>query len=190
MENIVQYKLNDRGEEDTLDTTTTTKMIRQVETLSHKYSKLLVVRIDLHVPDAVWLHDSKLIDKLLKNIRKTAYKDHLAGYFWVLERERKKKGHYHMVFFFDGQQRQSQWAAQNMIAQCWQRVVCGGTIHRTEGDGTGMLLRSDQQKRGVTIYALSYLCKKRGKKRLEKGQRLYGFSRLPKLPIKPCQIAA
>lgn len=190
MENTVQYKLNDMGEDGNLDTTTKTKMIRQVETLSNKYSKLLVVRIDLHVPDDVWLYDSKLIDKLLKKIRKTTYKDHLAGYFWVLEREKKKKGHYHIVFFLDGQQRQSQWAAQDMIEGCWQRVVSGGTIHRTKGAGTGMLLRSDQQKRGATIYALSYLCKKRGKKRLEKGQRLYGFSRLPKLPIKPCQIAA
>lgn len=190
MENIVQYKLNDMGDEANLDTTTITKMIRQVEVLSNTYSKLLVVRVDLHVPDDVWLNDSKLIDKLLKNIRKTKYKDHLFGYFWVLEREKRKKGHYHMVFFFDGQKRQSQWAAQTMIEGCWLRVVSGGTIHRTKGAGTGMLLRSDQQKRADTIYALSYLCKKRGKKRLEKGQRLYGFSRLPKLPIKPRQIAA
>ena len=190
MENTVQYRLNDMGEDDNLDTTTITKIIRQVETLSNKYSKLLVVRIDLHVPDDVWLNDSKLIDKLLKNIRKTKYKDHLFGYFWVLEREKKKKGHYHMVFFFDGQQRRSEWAAQDMIERCWQHAVSGGTIHRTAGDGTGMLLHGDQQKRADTIYALSYLCKRRGKERLEKGQRLYGLSRLPKLPIKPSQIAA
>lgn len=190
MENIAQYKLNDMGEDNNLDNTVVDKMIRQVETLSNKYSKLLVVRIDLRVPDDVWLNDSKLIDKLLKNIRKTKFKDHLLGYFWVLERERKKKGHYHMVFFFNGQQRRKEWAAQDMIEGCWQRVVSGGTIHRTKGAGTGMLLRSDQQKRAATIYALSYLCKRRGKIRLEKGQRLYGFSRLPKLPIKPRQIAA
>ena len=112
MENTVEYKLNNMGEDGNLDTTVVDKMIRQVETLSNKYSKLLVVRVDLHVLDDVWLNDSKLIDKLLKNIRKTKYKDHLFGYFWVLEREKKKKGHYHMVFFFDGQQWQSQWAAQ------------------------------------------------------------------------------
>ncbi len=98
MENTVKYKLNDMGEDGNLDTTVVDKMIRQVDTLSNKYSKLLVVRVDLHVPDDVWLNDSKLIDKLLKNIRKAAYKDHLAGYFWVLEREKEKKGHYHMVF--------------------------------------------------------------------------------------------
>jgi len=135
MENTVEYKLNNMGEDGNLDTTVVDKMIRQVETLSNKYSKLLVVRVDLHVLDDVWLNDSKLIDKLLKNIRKTKYKDHLFGYFWVLEREKKKKGHYHMVFFFDGQQWQSQWAAQTIIKGCWQRVVSGGTIHRTEGDG-------------------------------------------------------
>ncbi|MFQ2676539.1 inovirus-type Gp2 protein [Aeromonas caviae] len=83
MENTVKYKLNDMGEDGNLDTTVVDKMIRQVDTLSNKYSKLLVVRVDLHVPDDVWLNDSKLIDKLLKNIRKAAYKDHLAGYFWV-----------------------------------------------------------------------------------------------------------
>ncbi|QXB56324.1 inovirus-type Gp2 protein [Aeromonas sp. FDAARGOS 1415] len=190
MNNKIQYKLNDMGEDGNLDNTIKAKMIQQVETLSNKYSKLLVVRVDLHVLDDVWLNDSKLIDKLLKNIRKTKYKDHLFGYFWVLEREKKKKGHYHMVFFFDGQQRRSEWAAQDMIEGCWQRVVSGGTIHRTKGTGTGMLLHGDQQKRADTIYALSYLCKKRGKKRLEKGQRLYGFSRLPKLPLKTSQIAA
>ncbi|MGY3915653.1 YagK/YfjJ domain-containing protein [Aeromonas australiensis] len=190
METIVQYKLNDMGDKASLDATVLDKMIRQVETLLNRYSKLLVVRVDLHVPDDVWLNDSKLIDKLLKNIRKTKYKDHLFGYFWVLEREKKKQGHYHMVFFFDGQQRQSQWAAQDMIEGCWQRVVSSGTIHRTKGTGTGMLLHGDQQKRADTIYALSYLCKKRGKKRLEKGQRLYGFSRLPKPPLKTSQIAA
>lgn len=190
MKDIVQYKLNDMGEDNNLDYTIVAKMIRQVETLSNKYSKLLVVRIDLRVPDDVWLNDSKLIDKLLKNIRKTKFKEHLLGYFWVLERERKKKGHYHMVFFFNGQQRRKEWAAQDMIEGCWQRVVSGGTIHSTKGAGTGMLLRSDQQKRAATIYALSYLCKRRGKIRLEKGQRLYGFSRLPKLPLKPCKIAA
>lgn len=190
MKDIVQYKLNDMGEDNNLDYTIVAKMIRQVETLSNKYSKLLVVRIDLHVPDEVWLNDSKLIDKLLKNIRKTDYKDHLFGYFWVLEREKKKKGHYHMVFFFNGQQRCKEWAAQDMINVCWQRVVSGGHVSRTDGDGTGMLLRSDHKKRADTIYALSYLCKKRGKKRLEKGQRLYGFSRLPKLPLKTSQIAA
>ena len=54
-----------------------------VESASNKYSKLLVVRVDLHVLEDVWLNDSKLIDKLLKNIRKTKYKDHLFGYFWV-----------------------------------------------------------------------------------------------------------
>lgn len=190
MKDIVQYKLNDMGEDNNLDNTIVAKMIRQVETLSNKYSKLLVVRIDLHVPDEVWLNDSKLIDKLLKNIRKTGYKDHLLGYFWVLEREKKKKAHYHMVFFFDGQKRKSEWAAQDIIERCWQRAVSGGTIHRTEGDGTGLLLRHDHKKIAGTIYALSYLCKKRGKIRLEKGQRLYGFSRLPKLLIKPRQIAA
>ncbi|MGU5597653.1 YagK/YfjJ domain-containing protein [Aeromonas veronii] len=190
MENNNKYKLNDMGERDSLDERIVTKMIRQVETLSNKYSKLLVVRIDLHVLGDVWLNNSKSIDKLLKNIRKSKYKDHLVGYFWVLEREKEKKGHYHMVFFFDGQRRLSEWAAQDVIAQCWQRAVNEGTIHSTKGEGTGMLLRSDQQKRADTIYALSYLCKKRGKKRLEKGQRLYGFSRLPKLPIKSSQIAA
>ncbi|WP_338883537.1 YagK/YfjJ domain-containing protein [Aeromonas hydrophila] len=190
MKNKVQYKLNGMGDKDNLDKTIVAKMIQQVEVLSNKHSKLLVVRIDLHVPDDVWLNDSKIIDKLLKNIRKTDYKEHLIGYFWVMEREKKKKGHYHMVFFFDGQQRYSEWAAQDMINDCWQRVVSGGHVSRTDGDGTGMLLRSDQQKRADTIYALSYLCKKRGKIRLEKGQRLYGFSRLPKLPIKRHLIAA
>lgn len=190
MKNIVQYKLNDMGEDSNLDDIIVAKMIRQVETLSNKHSKLLVVRFDLHVPNDVWLNDSKLIDKLLKNIRKTDYKDHLLGYFWVLEREKKKKGHYHMVFFFDGQKRKSEWVAQDIIERCWQRAVSGGIIHRTDGDGTGLLLRSDHKKRADTIYALSYLCKKRGKIRLEKGQRLYGFSRLPKIPIKPRQIAA
>lgn len=87
MENTVEYKLNNMGEDGNLDTTVVDKMIRQVETLSNKYSKLLVVRVDLHVLDDVWLNDSKLIDKLLKNIRKTKYKDHLFGYFWVLERK-------------------------------------------------------------------------------------------------------
>lgn len=183
------YKLNNMGDDNNLDLTITDKMIQQVTMLSERYSKLLVVRVDLHVPDDLWLNDSKLIDKLLKNIRKSEYKDQLFGHFWVLEREKKKKGHYHMVFFFDGQQRQSEWAAQDMISDCWQRAVNEGTIHRTRGEGTGLLLRGDQPKRAETIYALSYLCKKRGKKRLEKGQRLYGFSRLPKQPINPRQIA-
>ncbi len=62
MENTVKYKLNDMGEDGNLDTTVVDKMIRQVDTLSNKYSKLLVVRVDLHVPDDVWLNDSKLID--------------------------------------------------------------------------------------------------------------------------------
>ena len=95
MENNNKYKLNDMGERDSLDERIVTKMIRQVETLSNKYSKLLVVRIDLHVLGDVWLNNSKSIDKLLKNIRKSKYKDHLVGYFWVLEREKEKKGHYH-----------------------------------------------------------------------------------------------
>ncbi|MFB2908173.1 hypothetical protein ACE1BH_25245 [Aeromonas jandaei] len=44
MEDIVQYKLNDTGEDSNLDDTIVAKMIRQVETLSNKHSKLLVVR--------------------------------------------------------------------------------------------------------------------------------------------------
>lgn len=38
MENTVEYKLNNMGEDGNLDTTVVDKMIRQVETLSNKYS--------------------------------------------------------------------------------------------------------------------------------------------------------
>ncbi|MEE9712775.1 hypothetical protein [Aeromonas caviae] len=85
MENNNKYKLNDMGERDSLDERIVTKMIRQVETLSNKYSKLLVVRIDLHVLGDVWLNNSKSIDKLLKNITVIP---HLILLFSVLDGDR------------------------------------------------------------------------------------------------------
>ena len=75
----------------------------QLTAMSSHHSRLLVVRVDLHLssysPDNREL--SRFLDKIRKHCR-AKYKAKRLGYLWVREQEKAKQQHYHLALILDG----------------------------------------------------------------------------------------
>ena len=78
-------------------------MIQQFEICQKKWSRVLVLRFDLHTPvnsptnSAVTEFRKKLVERLKWN-----YGLKEVGFCWVREQEKAKSQHYHFALFLDG----------------------------------------------------------------------------------------
>lgn len=142
--------------------------------LIQSYSKVLVLRVDLYYmkEEARGVSTETVIrdrQHLFNNMRNNRLFDNLIGVIWKLEYGERRGHHFHLMFFFNGQERRNgDWIA-DQIGQYWaERIVLGrGSYHNCNRDkrlywncGIGMVHYSDSKMINDLIRAISYLTKK------------------------------
>jgi hypothetical protein len=150
-------------------------IINQLNAMTRQYSRVLVVRFDLHL-DSHTDNNTQIskFTKLLLNRLRTKYKLNDIGYAWCREQERSKQQHYHMVIFIEGRKIRTPECIWEMIQDTWW-FVRGGHMTMVPYH---MVYRDDYQSQQDAIYHLSYLAKTRGKGYRPIQTKDYGNSRL------------
>jgi len=143
-----------------------------MDALQDKYSKVLVVRLDLAYKkpysNEVSLEEaSKDLNRLLNNRRnnQTIF-EHNIGYIIKKEYSLDKGIHFHVFFFFNGQEIQKDSFKADQIGKYWNEKITKdkGTYYNCNCNkypehAIGMLRHNDKQKREYLDNAISYLCK-------------------------------
>lgn len=142
--------------------------------LIESYSKVLVLRIDLYYTKEVMKGvtagmASQDRQHLFNNMRNNRLFDNLIGAIWKLEYGERRGHHFHLMFFFNGQERRNgDWLA-DQIGKYWsEKIVSGsGSYHNCNRDkrkywncGIGMVHYSDSKMIHDLVTAISYLTKK------------------------------
>lgn len=92
-------------------------------------SKVFAVRIDLGFSysicrEANILKDNKVFRGFISNYsKKIRREENFFHYFWARELSEKKKGHYHLMLFYDGSKHQQSYALQEEIRELWDAYM-------------------------------------------------------------------
>ncbi|MCH8178300.1 MAG: inovirus-type Gp2 protein [Proteobacteria bacterium] len=153
------------------------KLHALVDALFRRYSKVLVVRIDLtyKLPDArpVERHNLTHSDvrrdfqALLKDMRAKLFKKNFITYAWKLEYGPRTGYHYHVVFFFNGSNVMHDVDIASQIGEHWSKRVtegsggcqnCNARKDKYPLKGIGLIDHRDTEKINVLKrYVLGYL---------------------------------
>lgn len=136
-----------------------------VDELFSQYAKLLVVRVDFHFRYSVTIEEAQEEREWYLRSVKREYKS-LVGYVWKLECGKSREYHYHIAFFFNGNQVQNDIRLGRLLGECWR----AGSYHNCNADkqkyeewgtyGIGEVHWDDLSKRGRLLdHALNYLFK-------------------------------
>ncbi|MDR8385609.1 inovirus Gp2 family protein [Pseudomonas sp. JL2] len=163
----------------------------QITNLQSYYSRITVVRIDLHFPDG-HVTDNKLENSWLSQYIKTCKADLGSSVWdshkrlvhgWVKEVGSTGKSHYHLFFGFKTQHRKlglisydGHTGMWEMFERRWKQIT-GGSVHFSKPH---FLMRDNKKLFEECFYHLSYLAKIRDK-HFGTGEpyRRFGSSRLP-----------
>lgn len=106
------------------------ELTRYIEELFGRYSRLLVLRVDLSyskenskTTQAVAKQDR---ERLFGNARSNKLFDDMVGYIWKLEHGPDKGFHYHMMFFYDGSKVREDITLAKRVGEYWAEVVTKG----------------------------------------------------------------
>ncbi len=144
-----------------------------IDSLYQRYSKLLVVRVDLSYKSGI---SHKVRAHHLRQHRQTLYKainrnrlfSCCVGYILKLEFGMEKGFHYHALFFFDGQKVRRDITLGKLIGELWQERItdmaglyfnCNYQKERYRELGIGLLKRTDAESKKGLLNAVRYLCK-------------------------------
>lgn len=152
-----------------------TKIVRQLNIMTTKYSRVLVVFFDLHLktPSANNSIISRFRKLLFRRIT-TAYYFNQIGFSWCREHEKSKQQHYHMALFLEGRKIRTPEYLYDKIQYAWW-FVGGGNVTKT---GYNMINKNNWQSKQDAIYHLSYHAKTRSKGYRPKQTKDFGLSRL------------
>jgi hypothetical protein len=147
---------------------------KYVDTLQDKFSKICVVRVDLHYKkdetnkaNITLKEANKDINRLLNNRRNNSIFDNNIGYLIKTEYGEDRDIHFHAFVFYDGQKIQNDIVKGEKIGKYWG-------VNTTDGKGTyyncnrndygenhaiGMLNYKDVEKRRKLNDAMAYLVK-------------------------------
>ena len=152
------------------------KGIEQLIRMLNRHSKVLAIRLDVHVPEHTKLNTNigLFMDYLKRFILRT-YSSKDVGFIWVREIEKAKKQHYHLCVYVDGNKIRTsykivEWAEEHLNSR-------GMTLYRPDNTFM-MVLRNDKQSIDDAVYRMSYLAKVRGKGYVDKYVKNYSSSRL------------
>ena len=145
---------------------------KYIDTLSEKYSKLAIVRVDLGYKkpysDSVTLDNANNdFNRMLNNRRSkpSVFKEQV-GYICKKEYTEDKGIHLHAFFIYDGQKVQKDAFKADQIGKYWEQLTENkGSFHNChrnnyERNGIGILEHNDTDKRKI-LYdnVIPYLCK-------------------------------
>jgi len=172
---------------------------KYIEELYSKYSRLLVLRVDLGYKKGI--ADDVTVDlahlhrkKMLNNMRSNRIFENLVGYIWKLEYGESKGLHFHVVLFYDGARVKKDAYLAELIGRYWVDQItrgsgtfynCNRSKAKYKNCGIGMISHFDAEKREFLLFAVRYLTKKDQYLRLKsRGRtRIFGRGELPKQRI-------
>jgi len=147
---------------------------RYLSKLPQYFGRLLVIRIDLHLPQD---NKNMPIDELKRRFgtflqtirRKRSFS--LKGYIWKLEYGFHQSFHYHCIFFLDGRKHAQDIKLAKMLGEIWDRIIEGEYCYfncnhpkylkRFQQPITGRLEPYDTGKYDLLLnQVIRYFCKK------------------------------
>lgn len=155
----VTYRVNPK--KSGLYVETLRSMIDQFELAASLWSRVFVLRFDLH--QDFYTDDNELVSDFIKRINiklKREYGFNKIGFCWVRELEKAKAQHYHCVFFLEGRKIQHSQRIMALIKQAWESPL--GGFHVPYFSRPFYIGKRDEIAEQV-IYRISYLAKPRGK---------------------------
>lgn len=173
-----------------------------VNALFERFARLLVLRIDLHMPIAEAGSDrvalaQQYFERFLNNKRGNKLFQHVVGYIWKLEEGESRGAHYHVVLFLQGAKVEKDIFICTEIGEYWKRVTKGkGTYFNVNaripdyrvkgiGIGVGMINHYETEKRENLGRIIKYFFKREqylSSKRLAK-TRVFGKGEMPKRSV-------
>jgi len=131
-------------------------IINQLNVMTRLYSKVFVVRFDLHLKEYTKSNEQiSRFSKLLLSRLKSKFKLNAIGYAWCREQGNAKQQHYHMAIFLEGRKLRGTFSLFPIIQDTWW-FVKGGHMVKVN---YRMVFRGDFESRQEVIYHLSYLAK-------------------------------
>jgi hypothetical protein len=185
-----QRKAHDRRYQAKQKTATLEHYVRSV---LDRYSRTVVVRIDLHylaIVDPLLRIEHLLADleTLIRARERNPIFEHETGYIWSVEQGKDKGFHVHAAFFFNGAQIRSDWCKAREIGELWQQITSGrGYFFSCNDDkdkymdvGIGTIKRADALACDNVVKAMSYLAKESQHLRLKPTRtRTFGTGKMP-----------
>lgn len=166
------------------------RILNQIVNLQSHYSRITIIRIDLHFPDTHihnHKHENELLSQYIKKIKvdlsSNTWRNHkriIHG--WVKEVGTSNKSHYHLFFGVQALQRTLGAISKDGHTGIWKLLedrwseLTGGSVHFSKSH---TLNRGDDKALADCFYHLSYLAKVRDKQfRTGEDYRRFHFSRL------------
>ncbi|HEY8159113.1 MAG TPA: inovirus-type Gp2 protein [Methylobacter sp.] len=108
-----------------------------IDNLFERYSRLLVLRVDLsYEKDNYLMTEVEIEDRFaqaiadrehfFRNTRSNKLFEHMVGYAWKLEYGLKKGFHYHLLFFYDGSKVRQDVPLAQQIGEYWRDIILKG----------------------------------------------------------------
>lgn len=148
------------------------ELTEYVEALFERYSRLLVLRLDLgyqkQYSKTTQVEAKRDRERLFENARSNKLFGDVVGYIWKLEHGPDKGFHYHVMLFFDGSKVREDITLACLIGKYWVDVVtkgrglyfnCNASKWRYRKCGVGMISHADNLLREGLRNAVVYLTK-------------------------------
>lgn len=150
-----------------------TRIADYVASLLHRFSRLVLVRVDFFYREDIRLGLSidrlcSDLDQLLIHKDRHPYFQHLKGYVWAIEEGIRKGPHAHMLFIFDGADIRADGTMAEMIRGLWDGPITGGegkswstnlNKNNLAEVGIGMIDRADRDACEKAVRFATYLAK-------------------------------
>ena len=141
------------------------KAINQLEICQDKYSRVLLIRFDLH--QQFYRKDNKKVSNFIDSFKQRVQRQYGfndIGFLWVREHEKAKAQHYHCCIFIDGNKIRHSSKVLRIVKSTWEGK--GKTLnkgHHVPVIRNPYYLIDNDNTKAEAIYRISYLCKERGK---------------------------
>ncbi len=154
----------------------------QLDAMLSFRSRVLVVRLDLHVSE--YTGDNRKVSRMLSKLKRwllEQYQMSKVGHVWVREQERAKKQHYHLALMLDGRLVRHPSKVIKWVEQYWE--FRNDPKPYTPRSCYTMVTRRDEESYNKAFYRLSYLAKDRGKGYKDVTANNYSVSRLKRRSV-------
>ena len=141
-----------------------------------RYSKLLVVKFDIHLSNQA--DNNKGISNLFRTLKKSLFKAYSTeiGYCWVKEQTSMNKSpHYHCAVYFNGHKAKTSHIVFETIRQYCKNINISHHFPKNASYGVN---HGDLKSIQRVLIRLSYLAKKEMKNKSHKNEAAYQTSRL------------
>lgn len=133
----------------------TKNLINRMQRVSDKYSRILVVRVDLAYPlkyqDQVGIQEfSDDMDVLRTRLRdQDTIFDGLVEYAWALEQGESKGYHCHLLLVYKGSQRRNAYWVADQVGKLWDKITEGQGCHFNCHTADYLKQFSDRNRLGI-----------------------------------------